>query len=224
MSHFRPELRQRAEELVVLYPRRRSAMLPLLHLAQEQDGYLTEEAIVEIASLTETTPADVRGTAAFYDMIHLEPVGKYVVGVCTNIACLLNGGQEMLEHAEATLGCAVGGTSADGMFTLEETECLADCNLAPCVAVNHRYVRTTTTESFDTMVADVRAGRLDHDIPSHGTLVRVRRQGGLRVSREEIAEQRAAASAARAERDAVAKAAADAAAAVLAAKADGEKM
>ena len=215
MSHFRPELRQRADELVALYPRKRSAMLPLLHLAQEQDGYLTEPAIEEIAELTGTSPADVRGTAAFYDMIHLEPVGKYVVGVCTNIACLLNGAQEMLEHATTTLGCAVGGTSSDGLFTLEETECLADCNLAPCVQVNHRYVRTTTPEAFDAMVADVRAGKLDHEIPSHGTLVRVRRQGGLRVSREEIAQQRAVAAAARAERDAAAKAAAEAAAAIV---------
>jgi len=214
MSHFRIELRRRAEELVALYPRKRSAMLPLLHLAQEQDGYLTEGAIAEIAELTGTSQADVHGTAAFYDMIHLEPVGRYVVGVCTNIACLLNGGQEMLEHASATLGCPVGGTSADGLFTLEETECLADCNLAPCVTVNHRYVRTTTAEAFDTMVQNVKDGRLDHEIPSHGTLVRVRRQGGLRVSREDIVAQRAIAAAARAERDAAAKAAAEAAAAI----------
>jgi NADH-quinone oxidoreductase E subunit len=214
MSHFRPELRQRADELVTLYPRKRSAMLPLLHLAQEQDGYLTEPAIIEIAELTGTSPADVRGTAAFYDMIHLEPVGKYVVGVCTNIACLLNGAQEMLEHVTTTLGCPVGGTSADGLFTVEETECLADCNLAPCVQVNHRYVRTTTPAAFDAMVADLRDGKLDHEVPSHGTLVRVRRQGGLRVSREEIAQQRASAASARAERDAAAKAAADAAAAL----------
>src|ERR1700685_4185522 len=108
MSHLRIELRQRAEELVALYPRPRSAMLPLLHLAQEQDGYLSDEGIAEVAELTGTTPADVRGTASFYDMFHLEPVAKYVVGVCTNIACLLAGGQELLEHATKSLGCAVG--------------------------------------------------------------------------------------------------------------------
>ena len=86
MSHFRSDIRQRADELVTLYPRKRSAMLPLLHLAQEQDGYLCDDAIAEVAELTGTTPAEVRGTAMFYDMFHLEPVGKYVVGVCTNIA------------------------------------------------------------------------------------------------------------------------------------------
>jgi NADH-quinone oxidoreductase subunit E len=197
VSHFRVEIRQRADELVALYPRARSAMLPLLHLAQEQDGYLSDEGIAEVAELTGTTPADVRGTALFYEMFHLEPVGKYVVGICTNIACLLAGGEEMLEHASATLGCAVGATSSDGLFTLEEAECLADCNIAPCVQVNHRYVRTTTPEAFDSLVADLLAGRLDHDVPSHGTLIRVRRSGGLQAPRAEVAAQRAIAREAR---------------------------
>ena len=197
MTHFRTDLRQRALELVSLYPRARSAMLPLLHLAQEQDGYVTDEAMAEIAELTGTTPAEVRGTAAFYDMFHLEPVGKYVVGVCTNIACLLAGGEDLLAHASATLGCAVGGTSPDGLFTLEETECLADCNIAPVVQVNHRYVRTTTPELFDALVDDLRNGRLDHDVPAHGTLIRIRRSGGLRVDPEELAGERAEARAAR---------------------------
>ncbi len=197
MTHFRTDLRQRAEELVSLYPRARSAMLPLLHLAQEQDGYLSDEAMAEVAELTGTTPAEVRGTAAFYDMFHLEPVGKYVVGVCTNIACLLAGGEDLLAHASATLGCSVGGTSPDGLFTLEETECLADCNIAPVVQVNHRYVRTTTPETFDALVDDLRNGRLDHDVPPHGTLIRIRRSGGLRVERDELAAERAEARAAR---------------------------
>jgi NADH-quinone oxidoreductase subunit E len=197
MSHFRAEIRQRAEDLIALYPRKRSAMLPLLHLAQEQDGYLSDEGIAEVAALTETTPADVRGTASFYDMFHLEPVGKYVVGVCTNIACLLAGGEELLTHASTSLGCAVGATSTDGLFTLEETECLADCNVAPCVQVNHRYVRTTTPAAFDALVAELRDGRRDHEVPTHGTLIRVKRQGGLRVSKDDVATERANALAAR---------------------------
>ncbi|MHB8380165.1 MAG: NADH-quinone oxidoreductase subunit NuoE family protein [Acidimicrobiales bacterium] len=200
MSHLRVDLRQRAEELVALYPRPRSAMLPLLHLAQEQDGYVSPEGIAEVAELTGTTTADVRGTAAFYDMFHLEPVGKYVVGVCTNIACLLGGGLELLEHASATLGCAVGSTSDDGLFTLEETECLADCNFAPCVQVNHRFVRTTTPGTFDALVGELRDGRRDHDIPTHGTLLRVRRAGGLHAPKSEVASQRDEAKAARDQR------------------------
>jgi hypothetical protein len=143
----------------------------------------------------------VRGTASFYEMFHLEPVGKYVVSVCTNIACLLQGGEEMLEHASTTLGCAVGSTSDDGLFTLEEAECLADCNIAPCIQVNHRYVRTTTPESFDALVAELKDGKREHDIPAHGTLIRVRRSGGLRVSKSELATERAEAKAARAKRE-----------------------
>jgi len=197
MSYLRADIRQRADELVSLYPERRSAMLPLLHLVQEQDGYLSEEGMAEVAELTGTTPAEVRGTATFYDMYHLEPVGKYVVGVCTNIACLLAGGEEMLEHASSTLGCAVGGTSADGLFTLEETECLADCNIAPCIQVNHRYVRTTTPETFDALVSDLRAGKREEEIPPHGTLIRVRRSGGLRAPRQQVAAEREAAQKAR---------------------------
>jgi len=197
MSYLRPDIRQRAEDLVALYPHKRSAMLPLLHLAQEQDGYLTEEGMTEVAELTGTTPAEVRGTATFYDMFHLEPVGKYVVGICTNIACLLAGGEELLEHATKTLGCAVGATSADGLFTLEETECLADCNIAPTVQVNHRYVRTTTPEALDALVAELRDGRREDEIPPHGTLIRVRRSGGLRATRAQVAAEREAAQKAR---------------------------
>ena len=200
MSHLRADLRQRAEELVALYPRPRSAMLPLLHLVQEQDGYLSDAGMAEVAELTLTTPADVRGTASFYDMFFLEPVGKYVVSVCTNIACLLAGGLELLEHAGTTLGCSVGATSDDGVFTLEESECLADCDVAPCVQVNHRYVRTTTPETFDTLVAELRQGKLDHEIPSHGTLIRVRRSGGLRAPKSEVAAERTSAKAARDQR------------------------
>lgn len=201
MSHFRVDIRQRADELVALYPHPRSAMLPLLHLAQEQDGYVSDEGIAEVAALTVTTPADVRGTALFYDMFHLEPVGKYVVGICTNIACLLAGGEELLEHASTTLGCSVGATSDDGLFTLEEAECLADCDFSPCVQVNHRFVRTTTPESFDALVEELRDGRRDHDIPPQGTLIRVRRSGGLHAATSEVESERAKAKDARGARE-----------------------
>jgi NADH-quinone oxidoreductase E subunit len=193
MSHFTSDIAKRADDLVLLYPVKRSAMLPMLHLAQEQDGYLSDEGIAEVASRLGLSEADVRGTAAFYEMFHLEPVGKYVVGICTNVACLLAGGEELLEHAEKKLGCAVGRTSPDGLFTLEETECLADCNIAPVVQVNHRFVRTTTAEAFDQMIDEVRGGKREADIPPHGTLIRVRRSVGLKAPREEVVSQRATA-------------------------------
>ncbi len=200
MSHLRPEVRSRALELIALYPERRSALIPICHLAQEQDGWLRPEAMEEIAELVGVTPAEVRGTATFYDMLHTEEVGTYLVSVCTNIACLLGGALELLEHAEETLGVRAGGTTEDGAITLEEAECLADCDRVPCVQVNHRYVGGQTPESFDRLVADLRAGRLTDTVPSHGTLVRVRRSVGLQADRQEVARQRAAMAGAQAAR------------------------
>ncbi len=192
MAHLNPEIRQRAEALVALYPEPRSALIPLCHLAQEQDGWLQPDAMEEIAELTGVTAAEVRGTATFYDMLHTEPVGTYLVSVCTNIACLLGGALELLEHAEATLGIRAGGTTADGAITLEEAECLADCDRTVCVQVNHRYVGGQDAGSFDRLVADLRAGRRSDEIPPHGTLVRVRRAGGLQADRRQVATERAA--------------------------------
>ena len=189
MSAFSPEMRTRAEQLVAVYPQRRSALIPLCHLAQEQEGYLTEALMIEIAELTGVTPAEVRGTVTFYDMLHTEPVGRYVVSVCTNIACLLAGGQEMLEHAEGKLGIRAGGTTHDGRFTIEEAECLADCDIAPCVQVNSRFVRTTTTQALDSLIDELSSGDRS-DIPPHGTLNRVQRSVGLVADPKEVEAQR----------------------------------
>jgi NADH-quinone oxidoreductase subunit E len=191
VSHLNAEIRQQAEQLVALYPEKRSALIPLCHLAQEQDGWLVPEAVSEIAELCGVTAAEVQGTASFYDMLHTEPVGTYAVAVCTNIACLLGGALELLEHAEATLGVRAGGTTPDGVFTLHEAECLADCDKTPCVQVNHRYVGAQTPASFDALVDDLRAGRLADTVPSHGTLVRVRRTVGLQADGNAIKTERA---------------------------------
>src|SRR6202034_492269 len=186
------------------YPQPRSALIPLCHLAQEQDGWLRPEAMSEIADLVGVTAAEVRGTATFYDMLHTEPVGTYVVSVCTNIACLLGGAQELLGHAESSLGVRAGGTTTDGVFTLEESECLADCDRTPCVQVNHRYVGGQTAESFDQLVTDLRSGALSDTVPAHGTLVRVHRGVGLVADREAIVGERARMAEAKAARAAAA--------------------
>jgi NADH-quinone oxidoreductase E subunit len=192
VSHLSPEITERAKALVALYPQPRSALIPLCHLAQEQDGWLRPEAVEEVAALCGVTAAEVQGTASFYDMLHTEPVGTYVVAVCTNIACMLGGALDLMQHAESTLGVRAGATTPDGMFTLHEAECLADCDRTPCVQVNHRYVGAQTTESFDTLLDDLRAGRLTDTVPPHGTLVRVRRSVGLQADRAAIARERAA--------------------------------
>jgi NADH-quinone oxidoreductase subunit E len=191
LSHFNAATAARARQLVALYPQPRSALVPLCHLAQEQDGWLRPEAMEEIAALVGVTPAEVRGTATFYDMLHTEPVGRYVVAICTNIACLLDGALELLAHAEERLGVRVGATTEGGLFTLEEAECLADCDHPPCVQVNHRFVRTTTAAQFDALVDELSAGGHSEEIPPHGVLVRVRRSGGLRVDPDQIARERA---------------------------------
>jgi NADH-quinone oxidoreductase E subunit len=207
VSHLHADVRTRAEELIALYPEPRSALIPLCHLAQEQDGWLVPEAVSEIAELCGVTAAEVRGTATFYDMLHTEPVGTYAVAVCTNIACLLGGAAELLEHAEQSLGVNAGGTTADGVVTLEEAECLADCDRVPCVQVNHRFVGGQTPESFDRLIAELRSGGRSDEIPSHGTLNRVPRTTGLEADPGRVGTERAAMAEAQAARAAAAEAA-----------------
>jgi NADH-quinone oxidoreductase subunit E len=163
-----------AHDIIGRYPVAKSALIPLCHLAQEQDGWLSDEAMAHIAELTGVTPAEVLGTASFYEMFKLEPVGKYLVNVCTNIACQLLGGEELLEHVEETLGVKAGGTTEDGLFTVEDVECIAACTEAPCLQVNYRYRHRITHDEFDRLVADLRVGRLGDEIPTHGTLARIR--------------------------------------------------
>src|SRR5580658_9933164 len=147
----------RGKAIVACYPERRSALIPLCHLAQGEHGYLTAESMQDIAGLVGVSPAEVRGTASFYDMLHTEPVGRYVMAVCTNIACMLAGAYEVLEHAEEHLGVGVGQTTTDGMFTIEDAECLAGCDVAPCVQVNHRFFGPLDVSGFDSLVADLRS-------------------------------------------------------------------
>ena len=161
-----------AQEIISRYPRPKSALIPLLHLAQEQDGWVTDDAMRHVAELTGTTPAEVKGTGSFYEMFKFHPVGKYVVNVCTNLSCQLLGGEELLAHAEATRGVKAGGTTADGMFTIEDVECIAACTEAPCLQVNYRYRLRISHDELDQLVDDLRHGRTD--IPDHGTLAMVR--------------------------------------------------
>ena len=190
MSRLAPEYEKRAVDLIALYPQKRSALLPLLHVLQEQDGHLTEDGMEHIAELVGLLPAEVLSVASFYDMFQLEPVGRYVLGICTNIACMLEGAEELLHHAEERLGVKDGGTTPDGLFTLEEVECVAHCNFAPCLQANYRYFGPLSNDDFDHLVDDLAAGRLKETVPPHGTLVRVRRSSPLQVPPAQIVEER----------------------------------
>jgi NADH-quinone oxidoreductase subunit E len=174
VTRLSPDNELLARRIIARYPRPRSAMIPLCHLAQEQDGWLSEDAMEQIAEMVGATPAEVLGTASFYEMFKLHPVGKYCVNVCTNISCQLLGGEELLEHAEESLGVRSGGTTEDGMFTLEDVECVAACTEAPALQVNYRYFHRVDTEDFDKLIDDLRSGSLDDTVPPHGTLGKVR--------------------------------------------------
>ena len=159
-----------AREIIGRYPKPRSATIPLLHLAQEQDGYVTNEAMAHIGELVGATSAEVYGTASFYEMFKFEPVGKYLINICGTMSCALMGAEELMHHAEERLGIHMGGTTSDGMFTLERAECQAACTEAPCLQVNYRYRFRVTPQNFDDLVNQLSSGQLTDEIPQHGTL------------------------------------------------------
>jgi NADH-quinone oxidoreductase subunit E len=189
MSRLSVENEKRAKKTISLYPRSRSALIPLLHLAQEQNGWLTPDSIKHVAELLEITPAEVLSVASFYDMFHTEPVGKNLIGICTNLACMLEGGYELLEYAEEKLGVKPGGTTPDDEFSLEEVECMAACDKAPVCVVNWRYFHNVSKSDFDKLIGDVKSKRLNSDIPNHGIVTRVQRDFGLVTKDEEGASQ-----------------------------------
>ena len=165
-----------AREIISRYPKARSATIPLLHLAQQQDGYVTNEAMAHIGELVGATAAEVLGTATFYEMFKFEPVGKYLINVCSTMSCALLGADELMHHAEHKLGIKAGSTTADGLFTLEHAEGQAACTEAPPLQVNYRYRFRVTNESFDGLIDDLRSGRLADEIPPHGTVAKIRQR------------------------------------------------
>jgi len=174
MARLSPQNVDLAHEIIARYPRSRSALIPLLHVAQEQDGWVTEDAMDHIAELLGLTSAEVLGTCSFYEMFKREPVGKYVVNVCEGISCMLLGAYDLVHHAEEKLGIKAGGTTEDGLITLNAVECIAACDGAPCLAVNYRYVTDVSHAGFDELVDELRAGTTDY--PPHGTTTRVRQK------------------------------------------------
>jgi NADH-quinone oxidoreductase subunit E len=160
MPEARPEgdLYEQIQSLAAQYPVRRSAVMPALRLAQEKHGWLSPEAFREVAEALELTPAYCQAVASFYDMYHLEPVGRHMVEVCTNVSCALVGAQQVLEAFEAELGVHAGETTADGKFTLRTIECAGGCGWGTVVAVDHRYREPVTAEDVPAIVEELRGG------------------------------------------------------------------
>jgi len=143
--------RRRALDIVAQYPVAHSAILPLAHLAQDQNGWLSPEAIEQISELTGVTAADVLGTCSFYTMLKRRPCGRFVVSVCTNVTCLVTGGPEILEHLEDVY-------ADDPDVTVEEVECLAACGGAPSMQVNYEFHERLTPDGAQEIVEEYRRG------------------------------------------------------------------
>lgn len=138
------------------YPDRRSLTLPALRIAQEDLGYVSEPAMIDIAEILELTPIQVYDVATFYSQYNMKPVGQYLVQVCKTLACSLVGAMSIVEHLQKTLGIGIGETTEDGVFTLKVVECLAACGSAPMMQVNDRYYEQLTPEKVDQILSDLR--------------------------------------------------------------------
>jgi NADH-quinone oxidoreductase E subunit len=152
-------LAKRIRGVAAEYPDQRSAILPALRMAQEEhSGWLPPEALREVAEALDVTPAYCEAVASFYDMLHLRPVGRHLVEVCTNISCALVGAQQVLEAFESELGVRTGETTEDGEVTLRAMECAGGCGRAPVVVVDHRYREPVRPEDVAGVVGELRRG------------------------------------------------------------------
>ena len=156
---FTPALAARFDKLVTFYPLKRSALIPMLLYAQDEIGAVTDAVIGEIARRIEITELDVRNVISYYSLLHTKPHGKFHVQVCTNISCMLRGGYEILDHCKHKLGIGHKGVTPDGMFSLEEVECIGACCWAPAMQVNYDFHDDLTTIKVDAILQDYAEGR-----------------------------------------------------------------
>jgi NADH-quinone oxidoreductase subunit E len=155
---FSPDLEAKFAKLLESYPagRTRSAVIPMLLFAQDEVGHISNELIEEVAKRCKVTPLQVDEVVGYYSMLHRKPVGKYHVQVCTNISCLLTGGEELYHHAEKSLGIGNKEVTPDGQFSLEEVECIGACSWAPAIQINYDFHHHVTAERLDQLVGELR--------------------------------------------------------------------
>jgi NADH-quinone oxidoreductase subunit E len=151
---FSDQFERRFTEMLTHYPTKRSVLVPTLLYAQDEVGFLSDEVIAELAGRLDLTELDVRNVITYYSMLTMKPRGKFNVQVCTNIACLLRGGEELLAHCEKRLGIRNKGTTQDRLFSLEEVECIGACSWAPAVQVNYDFHENLTPEKMDRVLDD----------------------------------------------------------------------
>jgi len=156
---FSPELAARFDKLVTIYPLRRSALVPMLLYAQDEIGYVSDAAIAEIAQRIGILELDVRNVLSYYSMLRTKPAGKYNLQVCTNISCMLRGGYEILDYCKVKLGICHKQVTPDGLFSLEEVECIGACCWAPAMQVNYDFHDDLTTVKVDEIIETYRKGQ-----------------------------------------------------------------
>lgn len=149
---------EKFDRVIARYPLKRSAIVPLLLFAQDEVGCVSDEVIEEVAQRVGVRPIEVIEDISYYSMLHRRPIGKYNFQVCTNISCMLRGGEEILDHCSKTLGIGHKQTTPDGVFSLEEVECLGACCGAPAMQVNYEYYENLTPEKIDALIAKLKNG------------------------------------------------------------------
>jgi len=149
-------LKKKFDTVIARYPVKRSAIVPLLMFAQDEQGHVSDEAIEEIARRVGVRPIEVVEDIGYYSMLHRRPIGKYHFQICTNISCMLRGGEEIFEHCAKKLGIGHQQTTPDGLFSLEEVECLGACCGAPAMQVNYDYYENLTPERIDALIEELR--------------------------------------------------------------------
>lgn len=152
------ELKKKFDLVIARYPVKRSAIVPLLVFAQDEIGYVSDEAIEEVARRVGVRPIEVVEDIGYYSMLHRRPIGKNHLQVCTNVSCMLRGGEEILRHCSKKLGIGHKQTTPDGMFSLEEVECLGACCGAPAMQVNYDYYENLTPEKIDALIDKLKNG------------------------------------------------------------------
>jgi NADH-quinone oxidoreductase subunit E len=157
MSIFSPRLAARFDALAQKYPVRRSALVPMLLYAQDEIGYLSDAVIAEVAARIGITELDVRNVATYYSMLRFKPAGKYNVQVCTNISCMLRGAYDVYERFQEELGIGHKGVTPDGVFSLEEVECIGACCWAPAIQVNYNFHDDVIPDQVPNLLAEYRA-------------------------------------------------------------------
>jgi NADH-quinone oxidoreductase subunit E len=159
-----PDLKATIESHMAKYPDFHSAVIPALRAAQEEHGWLSPEAMVQVAAVMRVTPAYLESVASFYDMFDLEPSGRHSIYVCTNISCTLRGADDLLGHFCEATGAEVNGTSPDGIFRLRRFECLGACDIAPMASIDGYYRGPLSREDAFQVVDELRSGRAPNEV------------------------------------------------------------